>query len=135
MRRPCTIAGPIELLIPALLPGPGSCSRFHPIHISKSAIVALTSPLAPSAIRRVMGESAGGVPGARRATLVTSCERLVIRWLEVDRLEASRERSVRQGANELPQVNAGRLMAPLAATTPSCRDHWRTGRRPQRFRA
>ena len=27
-------------------------------------------------------------PGGGRATLVTSCERLVVRWLEADRLEA-----------------------------------------------
>jgi len=58
---------------PSSVPATDSFNGFHPIHISKSAIVALTSPLAPSAIRRVMGESAGGAPRRRAGNL---CENL-----------------------------------------------------------
>ena len=63
----------------------GASYDFHPIHISKSAIAALTLPLAPSAICRVIEM---GAPHERARNAARD---YVVRWLEADRLEAGLE--------------------------------------------
>jgi len=63
--RPLLATVHISSYTPPSAPATGSSNGLHPILTSKSAIAVPASPLAPSAIRRVIEQSEGGAPRRR----------------------------------------------------------------------